>query len=807
MRAGMRQHSFQEHFAPIILVSIIISQDHFIVSLNLRSRYQLHAIACWSIIHLLSSCIIMFQQGASKNSGRILSLIHRRSLRLAPIPFVARPGIVLQGRGAPLAVVANHRIFGPSKQQQQTRGFSTSTHAQSHPDDAIVARRSGVRNVAIVAHVDHGKTTLVDELLKATTGDKSGGDRLLDSGALEIERGITIKSKVTRMDFDNYICNVVDTPGHADFAGEVDRILSMVDGVCLVVDASEGPMAQTKYVLSRALNLGLQPIVVLNKADRPDAAAKMESGETESQLLDLFDTLGASEEQMDYVTLYASAREGWISEDMQEALRLGKTGKTSDDHGMKTLLRAILKHIPEPTVYSYESQVEQGVSLDGGAYAQDKFSMAATSVGRDQYLGRTCTGRIYSGAVKIGDSLTILRRDPTDTSVFSPQDVTGLFVNRGISRTELEPGFVAAAGDIVTIAGVPDSIAVGDTITTAKNPVSIPIITPPLAPPTLSMDFGANNGPLAGQEGTILTSSKVRERLEQETDNNVTIVVQRSETDSDKMTVFARGELQLGILIEEMRREGFELVVSPPRIVTKICPETGEKLEPYEEVTVDVDAEHAGTVVNALTGSRKGVLLDMKENPNDGKTRLLFDVPSRGLLGFGPEIATLTRGSAIVNHTFLEDRVFAGTLGDGAEKGKMVSNDQGKATLYALNSLSERGTLFVAPGDMVFAGMVIGESSRPGDIEVNPIKAKAVNNMRAAGKEERMVLPPPKKYRVEELIGYMDEDEVIEVTPKDVRLRKYELDAGARERAARSKKKQLLAMKENKLKAGGGGKK
>lgn len=730
------------------------------------------------------------------SNSRILALTYRRSLRLSHIPLVARPGIVHLPRTHGPLEVRNHRIVGVIGK----RSFSTQASDESNiATTATPVRRFGVRNVAIVAHVDHGKTTLVDELLKATTGDKSGGDRLLDSGALEIERGITIKSKVTRMDFDNnYIINVVDTPGHADFAGEVDRILSMVDGVCLVVDASEGPMAQTKYVLSRALNLGLQPIVVLNKADRPDAAARIESGETESLLLDLFDKLGASEDQMEYVTLYASAREGWVTQDVQEALALGKSGKTSADHGMRTLLKAIVDYIPEPTVYSYESQLEAGSTSDGAAFEQDRFSMAATTVGRDQYLGRTCTGRIYSGSVRIGDTLTIMRRDPADTSTFGGHAVAGLFVNRGISRTELDESFVVAAGDIVTIAGVPEAIAVGDTVTTFKSPIPRPIETPPLAPPTLSMDFGANNGPLSGQEGTIFTSTRVRLRLEEETDNNVTIVVQRSETDADKMTVFARGELQLGILIEEMRREGFELIVSPPRIVTKICPETGEKLEPYEEVTVDVETEHAGTVVNALTGGRKGVLLNMQEDSGDGKTRLLFECPSRGLLGFGPEIATLTRGSAVVNHTYLEDRVYAGTLGDGAEKGKLVSNDQGKATLFALNTLADRGTLFISPGDMVYAGMVIGESSRPGDLEVNPVKAKAVNNMRSQNKEEKMILSPPKKYNVEELIGYMADDEIIEVTPKGVRLRKAELDSGARERAARSKKKSMTALKDNK---------
>jgi GTP-binding protein len=386
-----------------------------------------------------------------------------------------------------------------------------------------------------------------------------------------------------------------------------------------------------------------------------------------------------------------------------------------------------------------------------------------------------------------------MKRGETETT--GSTVVAEICVNRGISRTPLDPAF-AAAGDIVTLVGVPDMIAVGDTVTRKENPVPSPIETPPLAPPTLSMDFGANNGPFAGKEGKILTSSRIRTRLEAETDNNVTIHVTKCETDSEKTTVFGRGELQLGILIEQMRREGFEMIISPPRILTKEV--DGVKMEPFEEVTVDVDSEYAGTVIDALTGDRKGVLLDMKENPADGKTRLIFEMPSRGLLGFGPEVATLTRGTAVVNHCFLEDREHVGNMGDGLEKGKLVATETGKASAYALSSVVERGTLFIEPGDMVYEGMVIGESNRTGDLDVNPVKSKALTNVRAAGKDEKIYLPPPKRWSVEELIGYMSQDEVIECTPQSVRLRKAELDPGARERAARAKRKQQKAIRDSK---------
>jgi GTP-binding protein len=671
------------------------------------------------------------------------------------------------------------------------------------------ARRAGVRNVAIIAHVDHGKTTLVDQLLRASTSDSTTSasvDRLLDSGDLEKERGITITSKVTRCQYDDTIFNVVDTPGHADFCGEVDRILSLVDGVCLVVDAGEGPMAQTKYVLSRALSLGLKPLVVLNKADRAEALGRIESGETESTLLDLFDNLGATDEQMDYVTLYASARDGWVTPDPSVASQIAAAGSAEGiaDVSMKVLLDHFLKVIPEPAVRSYQN-AETSKALDGESFKNDTFSLAAVLVGNDKYLGRTCTGRIYSGSVSINDEVVVVKRIPEDKNgnnddststggtMSQPSTLGGMFVNRGISRTPLEPA-VAYAGDIVTLAGVPDSIAVGDTVTGASDPVEYPIETPPLVPPTLSMEFGANSGPLAGTEGTVVTASKVRDRLIQETDNNVTINVTKSESDSDKTIVFARGELQLGILIEQMRREGFELVIAPPRILTRECPDTGKTLEPFEEATVDVDTEYAGTIVSMLTGDRKAILLEMNESSADGKTRLIFEIPSRGLLGFNSEVATATRGSAIVNHVYIEDRLYAGALGSGGARGKLISSEAGKATTYALSSLIARGTLFVGAGDIVYPGMVIGESAKVGDLEVNPVRAKALTNMRTVNKDEKVFLPPPKKMTVEELIGYMSPDEMIEVTPKGVRLRKAQLDPTQRRKDSRVKKQQQDAL-------------
>ena len=590
-----------------------------------------------------------------------------------------------------------------------------------------------------------------------------------------------------------------DTPGHSDFSGEVDRFLSLSDGFILVVDAAEGPKSQTKYVLSRALALGLQPIVVLNKCDRPDAIAQIDSGATEAKLFSLFESL-TKNNPPEFLTLYASAREGWVTEDPLEALELTNTGLTNpNEHGMKRLLEYVWEELPEPNAryYAATEELPQEAQPDTYFGNDPHFSLAAVTVGNDPYLGRTCTGRIISGSIAIDDSVVVLPRnaaanDPQALSVAST--VVGVFVFKGICRVPLLGG-KAYAGDIVTLAGVPDCVSVGDTVTSATHPVPEPIVTPPLAPPTLSMDFGANDGPLAGREGQQVTSSKIRQRLMQEADNNVTLIIEPSPTDAEKTVVFARGELQLGILIETMRREGFEMVISPPNILTKLCPTTGKTLEPYEEVTIDVDSEYSGAVINALTGDRRGIMVEMSESSaKDGKCQLIFEVPSRGLLGFNSEIATATRGSAVVNHLYLEDREHQ-ELGAGLVNGKLVSTDNGKVTGYALNTLCQRGTLFVQPGDTVYSGMVIGENSKAGDMEVNPVKAKAVTNIRAAGKDEKVHLPPPKLWTIEEFIGYMEPDEVLEITPKSVRLRKLLLDANDRQRAWRAKSQRAKSAK------------
>uniref|UniRef100_A0A7S1BW46 Tr-type G domain-containing protein n=1 Tax=Corethron hystrix TaxID=216773 RepID=A0A7S1BW46_9STRA len=662
--------------------------------------------------------------------------------------------------------------------------------------------RSDVRNVAIVAHVDHGKTTLVDRLLQAASSDQEievsapSAERLMDTGELEVERGITITSKVTRVDFRRRggsrttTVNIIDTPGHADFAGEVDRILSSVDGIVLVVDTAEGPMAQTKYVLGRSLKMGLRPIVVLNKCDRTECLRRLENGDAELEVMALFENLGATEEeQTDYPTVYVSARGGWATEDLDAALGVA-TGEREPDENMEMelLLGTILDHLPPPSVRSYHD-VEDG--------CPQPFSMTATTVGYDPYLGRTVTGRIHSGSVSENDAISLLRRGTSsdDPSLAASSNVSGIFVNRGVSRTPLDPPY-AEAGDIVTLAGVPHAVAVGDTLTSTSNLIDEAIDTPPPAPPTLSMDFGANDGPLAGREGTIVASSKVRERLLAETDNNVTLQAVPSTTDAERTTVFGRGELQLGVLVEQMRREGFELLVAPPRVVRDICLHTGYETEPFEEATVDVDAEFAGSVIDLMTGpARRAAMTEMHDSA-DGKTRLVFEGPSRGLLGLGPEMAAITRGSAVLHHAYVEHRKCAPSTVNENRRGRLVSSDAGAATAYALDLVSARGTLFIRPGDAVYGGMVIGEGSRTGDLEVNPVRGKQLTNMRTQSKEERVVLSPPREFTVEEYMGYMRDDEVLEVTPKSVRLRKKLLDAGERARATRAKKQAQKAGQE-----------
>ena len=737
-------------------------------------------------------------------------------------------------------------------------------------------RNDMVRNVAIVAHVDHGKTTLVDQLLKCahesenesdilqSKGDGVGSDGalLMDCGELEKERGITITSKVTRLDYHHgresgSVINVVDTPGHADFAGEVDRILSMIDGVCLVVDAAEGVMVQTRYVLSRALKMSeAAPVVVFNKCDRDDAWARIEDGGAEMELLEAFDSLGASERQMEYVTVYASAKANWATVNIDEARRLAKMGKNTDDStsidndtvdttnatsdsqpSMKILLDLIVKHIPAPIV---EGKVGHGLGVGeskskGEIEGEERqpFAMAVTTVGYDSYLGRLCTGRIYSGSIRKNDTVTLLPRDfsesdnndgdnitsssssSSSSSSLLSAAVSGIFVTRGVTRTDLVPP-VAHAGDIVTLSGLPRSTAVGDTLTLTSNPIFEPIKTPPINPPTLTLEIGPNTSPLSGRESenTIVSGGRLRERLRAETDNNVALSMSKSKIDNERTVVNARGELQVGVLVEQMRREGYEMTVMPPRIVTTTCATTGKMMEPYEEVTVDIDADRAGTVIESLTGTRGGMLLEMSDREasssscEGGATRMIFEVPARGLLGFASEIASATRGTAVVNHAFLENRECAGGAAGsepgsivGERKGKLVANDTGKASMYALDKLAKRALdLFVAEGDEIYPGMVIGESSRPGngDLEVNPVKSKAATNIRTVNKDEKLFVPPPKQMSLEEYMGYMDDDEVIEVTPTSIRLRKAELDSSVRDREGKKRKKRLMALAQKK---------
>mmetsp|Transcript_4820 Transcript_4820/g.9670 ORF Transcript_4820/g.9670 Transcript_4820/m.9670 type:complete len:688 (+) Transcript_4820:3-2066(+) len=657
-----------------------------------------------------------------------------------------------------------------------------------------------MRNLGVVAHIDHGKTSLVDKLLQSSSTvptslqnqdviNQGEGQRLMDSGDLEKERGITITSKPTRCVYKENVVNIVDTPGHADFAGEVDRILSMVDGVCLVVDGGEGVMSQTKYVMERAVHANLKPIVFVNKLDREGGLTMVESGQVETEIFDLFIQLGANDSQLEYPTYYGSAKMGWVTDNLDDAVKIVKGQQSQEGRGMENLLDGFLEHIPPPS----------GPSNVG---SDSPFSLAATMVGYDKYLGRTVTGKVYSGTLTSNDKVIYLPRDGApieDKKAALATSISGVFCYEGVERTPLEGG-VATPGDIVTLSGVPDTIAVGDTLTTEENPVPSPIDTPPLSPPTLSMDFGANDGPLAGKEkGTIVQSSRIRARLQSEVDNNVTLSIGISETDGEKTVVFARGELQLGILIEQMRREGYEMTISPPKIVFEDDGK-GNVSEPFEEVTVDVDSEYSGTIMSALTGDRKAIMMEMNET--EGKVRMKFEMPSRALLGFGPEALTMTRGSAVVNHTFLEMRDHVGPLGEGLEKGKLVCSEGGKATGYALNMIGERGILFIEPGDEVYPGMVVGENSRPGDLDVNAVRAKGLTNVRTVLKEEKANIAVARKRSVEEIIAYMGDDEVIEVTPKSVRLRKRVLDADERGRLARVKKQQRVAAKENAAKKG-----
>ncbi len=601
-----------------------------------------------------------------------------------------------------------------------------------------------LRNIAIIAHVDHGKTTLVDRLFQESgtfRANQRVAERAMDSNDLERERGITILAKCTSVTWKDTRINIVDTPGHADFGGEVERVLSMVDGVLLLVDAAEGPMPQTKFVLGKALRLGLKPIVVINKIDRPDQRAH----EVHDEVFDLFAALDANDEQLDFPTLFASGKDGWAS---KEPVR-----PVHDD--MAPLFDLICRHVNPPDV-----------DEDG------PFSMLVTTLERDPHLGRLLTGRIASGKVQANQTIKALSRDGR---MIEQARITKLMAFRGLERETLQK---AEAGDIVTIAGIA-SATVADTLCDETVQTALP--SQPIDPPTLAMTFSVNDSPLAGQEGTKVTTRMIEERLLREAEGNVAIQVRQSET-KDAFEVAGRGELQLGVLIETMRREGYEVAVARPRVLLKTDPETGKKLEPIEEVVIDLDEEFAGTVVETLS-RRKADLAEMK-NAGVGRQRLVFHAPSRALIGYHGDFLTATRGTGIMNRVFHSYAPFKGEI-EGRRNGVLISLEQGTVVAYALWNLEDRGFFFVTTGEKVYQGMILGEHNRPNDLEVNPLKAKQLTNVRASGKDDAILLTPPTKLSLEQALTYIADDELVEITPASIRLRKRHLDPHVRKREAK----------------------
>lgn len=601
-----------------------------------------------------------------------------------------------------------------------------------------------IRNIAIIAHVDHGKTTFVDAFLKqsgAFRENQQVATCAMDSGDLERERGITIFAKCTSVEWNGIRINIVDTPGHADFGGEVERILSMVDGVIVLVDAAEGPLPQTKFVVSKALKLGLKPIVVINKIDRSDARPT----EVHNEIFDLFANLGATDEQLDFPTLFASGREGWAVNDLADERK-----------DITPLFKKIIEHVPAPK-----------------ADETGPFKMLVTTLEADPFVGRILTGRIVSGKIRTNQTIKALSRDgaPIETARASK-----ILAFRGLKRQPIDEG---VAGDIVSIAGFSEA-TVADTLCDLS--VEEPLHALPIDPPTLAMTFSINTSPLAGTEGDKVTSRMIWDRLQKEAEGNIALKVSRTDT-TDAFEVAGRGELQLGILIETMRREGYELSVSRPRVVFRVD-ENGNKLEPMEEVIVDVDDAYAGVVVEKLS-TRKADLMEMVPS-GGGKTRLVFVAPSRGLIGYFSEFLTDTCGTGVLNRLFHSYAPYKGPI-TGRRNGVLISTESGKSVAYALWKIQERGPLFIPAGVSVYAGMIIGANAKPGDIEVNPIKGKQLTNMRAAGKDEAVTLVPPVQMPLEAALAYIEDDELVEVTPKNIRLRKKLLDSNERRKAERKK--------------------
>ena len=601
-----------------------------------------------------------------------------------------------------------------------------------------------LRNIAIIAHVDHGKTTLTDQMLKqsgAFREHQQVSERALDRNDLEKERGITILAKVASIMWKDTKINLVDTPGHADFGGEVERILNMVDGAVVLVDAAEGVLPQTKFVVGKALARGLRPIVVVNKVDRGDARPD----EVHNEIFDLFAALGANDEQLDFHMLFASGRQGWADTTLD--------GPRKD---LSALFDLVLSHVPAPNVLP-----------------DAPFAMVASILEYDNFLGRVLTGRVEQGSAKLNMPVKVLREDGT---VVETGRLTKLLSFRGLDRVTVDE---AEAGDIVAVAGLSEA-TIPETIGAPELTAALHAI--PIDPPTLSMTFRVNDSPLAGREGKKVTSRQIRDRLMRETEGNVAIKVTES-NESDAFEVAGRGELQLGVLIETMRREGFELGIGRPRVLTRQNPDTGAREEPMEDVLVDVDEPYTGVVVEKLS-RRKGQLQDMRPS-GGGKVRLTFHMPSRGLIGYHSEFLTDTRGTGIMNRLFAGYGPWNGPL-EGRRNGSLISNSDGEAVQYSLWYLQERGVLFVDPGEKLYIGMILGEHSRDSDLEVNAIKEKKLTNIRAAGKDEAMLLIPPRKMNLEQAIAYIEDDEVVEVTPSAVRLRKRHLDPNARKRAERS---------------------
>lgn len=601
-----------------------------------------------------------------------------------------------------------------------------------------------IRNIAIIAHVDHGKTTLIDSMLSQSgtfRENQSVTERVMDSNDLEKERGITILAKCTSVTRGSTRINIVDTPGHADFGGEVERVLSMVDGVVLLCDSAEGPLPQTKFVLGKALKLGLKPMVIINKVDRGDARPD----EVASEVFDLFAALDATDEQLDFPILYASGRDGWAD-----------TSLDGDRSSLDPLFELVLNHVPAPDVD-----------------ADASFSMLASILEYDSYVGRILTGRIYSGTAKVGMPIKALN---LQGETIEQGRLTKLLSFDGIKRVPVEE---AQAGDIVCIAGVTQA-TVSDTIGDLQLPSPVP--STPIDPPTMAITLSVNDSPLAGQEGSKVTSRMIRDRLMKESEGNVAIRIKEADS-KDAFEVAGRGELQLGVLIETMRREGFELSVSRPRVLFK--EENGQKLEPVEEVVIDVDDEHTGTVVEKIS-LRKGEMIDMRPS-GGGKTRIVFHVPARGLIGYQSEFLTDTRGTGIMNRLFHGYTEFKGDI-PGRRNGALISIDKGEAVAYAIFNLQDRGIMFIDPGDKVYEGMIVGEHSRDNDLEINVLKNKQLTNIRTTSKDEAIRLVPPLKMTLEQLISYIQDDELVEVTPESLRLRKTALDSNERKKLSRQKK-------------------